>query len=285
MPIEREPALQIINDQPAASEQGFLQKIRQSAAARSGVLASATVLGIGVAAHQAEAANTRPESILEAETNNTSESLGSLALTGDVTETAQTIRSEQIKRIKERIPRTYRCDGENGEPVPGWRFCPKMRGLDVVPKGGWKVAPKSFAHRFISARKQVFDQSLRKPISTEGMRYGPYGPKLSFYLPYHPQTGFAKPQSFHFSASENARWEQIHACEGPWNYQGFYDGGLQMDTPFQNNYASDIIQAYWKYLGKRVTVGNMTPTEQKIIGQRGQLVQGWGAWPVCQYSR
>lgn len=193
-------------------------------------------------------------------------------------------QQSRIGGIRERsVPRDYRCDGKKGEPVPGWKWCPKKRGDDIVPKSGWTVAPKSFAHRFVSARKQILDQSLRKPIPTDNMRFGPYMPELSFYLPYDPKYGFAKPIDFHLSRYQQAFWSAIHSCEGAWNDSGDpYYGGLQMDQGFMNNYGADLRNAYAKYRGKPNTMADSwTHVEQQIVGERGKQVQGAGAWPVC----
>lgn len=51
-----------------------------------------------------------------------------------------------------------------------------------------------------------------------------------------------------------------------------YKGGLQMDATFWRNYGG-LAFAPAPHLATR--------EQQIIVAQRGQKVQGWGAWPVC----
>jgi hypothetical protein len=71
-------------------------------------------------------------------------------------------------------------------------------------------------------------------------------------------------------------WDRLAQCEstGRWNANtgnGYY-GGLQEDMTFWRNHGG-LAYAARPDLASRAT--------QIAVAQRGQAVQGWGAWPVC----
>ena len=71
-------------------------------------------------------------------------------------------------------------------------------------------------------------------------------------------------------------WDRLAACESTsrWNVNtgnGYY-GGLQQDMTFWRRHGG-LAYAPRPDLAPR--------TAQIAVAQRGQTVQGWGAWPVC----
>ena len=71
------------------------------------------------------------------------------------------------------------------------------------------------------------------------------------------------------------KWDGVHACEGPWHYSGYYDGGLQMDDQFQRSYGREFI-GWWGHAGQWPPWAQMTVAERAYRSGRG-----FGPWPVC----
>lgn len=75
---------------------------------------------------------------------------------------------------------------------------------------------------------------------------------------------------------DNSIWDRLANCEssGNWtiNTGNGYFGGLQMDMSFWTNYGG------LEYASS----ANLASREQQItVAIRGQVAQGWGAWPTC----
>ena len=71
-------------------------------------------------------------------------------------------------------------------------------------------------------------------------------------------------------------WDRLAACESGGNWASRsnpkYKGGLQMDSTFWARYGGLAYAARADYASR---------AQQILVAQRGQAVQGWGAWPVC----
>jgi Transglycosylase-like domain len=71
-------------------------------------------------------------------------------------------------------------------------------------------------------------------------------------------------------------WDRLAECEasGIWSNASNprYKGGLQMDATFWRRYGG-LAFAPAPHLATRA--------QQITVAQRGQAVQGWGAWPAC----
>ena len=118
------------------------------------------------------------------------------------------------------------------------------------------------------------------------MNYGPYGSKLSYYIPFDPKYGFAKPVSDNYIGfAIRDFWYQVNKCESRDNWtntSGYYRGGLQTDKGFEDNYAEDLQRAYSEYKHDySIRSSDTTKEEQIVMAERGHMVQGDGAWPAC----
>lgn len=92
---------------------------------------------------------------------------------------------------------------------------------------------------------------------------------------YLHMTGELKP-SPESVAPVSGIWQRLAVCEssGRWNVNtgnGYY-GGLQEDMTFWRRYGGP---AY----ASRPDLAS--PSAQIAVAQKGQAVQGWGAWPRC----
>lgn len=74
------------------------------------------------------------------------------------------------------------------------------------------------------------------------------------------------------------KWIGVHKCEGAWDSRktyGLYDGGLQMDTTFQNSYGREFI-SWWG------PAYSWPPAYQMVAAERAyHSGRGFGPWPVC----
>ena len=71
-------------------------------------------------------------------------------------------------------------------------------------------------------------------------------------------------------------WDRLAGCESGGNWHSasnpIYKGGVQMDASFWARYGGLSFASRADYA---------TREQQIVVAQRGQAVQGWGAWPVC----
>lgn len=71
-------------------------------------------------------------------------------------------------------------------------------------------------------------------------------------------------------------WDALASCESGQNWRantgnGYY-GGIQEDLVFWSNYGGKAFAARPDLASREAQI---------MVGQRGQAVQGWGAWPSC----
>lgn len=68
-------------------------------------------------------------------------------------------------------------------------------------------------------------------------------------------------------------WKTYGNGEGSWDAHNYgYGGGLQMDATFQATYGAEFVRRYGP-------AGRWPVRVQLLVGYRGWLRQGWGAWP------
>lgn len=68
-------------------------------------------------------------------------------------------------------------------------------------------------------------------------------------------------------------WRAPGNGEAGWDAANYgYGGGLQMDSTFQAKYGAEFV-------GRYGPAGRWPVSVQMLVGWRGWLVQGWGAWP------
>jgi hypothetical protein len=69
-------------------------------------------------------------------------------------------------------------------------------------------------------------------------------------------------------------WKTYGNGEAGWDASNYgYGGGLQMDSTFQRTYGPEFLARYGP-------AGRWPVAVQMLVGWRGWLRQGWGAWPT-----
>lgn len=82
--------------------------------------------------------------------------------------------------------------------------------------------------------------------------------------------------SYIYQSPRFATWMTISKCEcAHWRCSGYFDGGLQMDTQFQQTYGADFM-ARWGHAGNWPISAQMHAADRAVDSGRG-----YHPWPTC----